>query len=252
MSSELGRRLYALTTVAVIGLLHSVQAAHADERPTPHPNKPLQILFIGNSYTYVNDLPAMLAAMSASPQSPRRIETKMVAQPAATLESLWQQRDALRAIWDLNWDYVVLQEQSTRPVLAPALMSNYAKQFDEAIRGRGAKTLLFVTWAREHYPDMQPKVNDAYSRLARETKAFAVPVGPAWQIAQSIFPSVGLYANDGSHPTQLGTYVAACTFYLVLEPNSSRHCPLLHDEGISVDISNAATEAALRAIAQWR
>src|SRR5438105_6019106 len=59
--------------------------------------KSLQVLFIGNSYTFFNDLPVMLSEMSNALNSAHGIQAKMVAVPAATLQQLWDIGDAAKA-----------------------------------------------------------------------------------------------------------------------------------------------------------
>ena len=43
-----------------------------------------------------------------------------------------------------------------------------------------------------------------------------VPAGDAWQSALKKDPSLVLWQEDGIHPTEAGTYLAACVFYAVI------------------------------------
>ena len=71
----------------------------------------LHVLFIGNSFTYFNNMPHLVEAISESDDSPH-IKTEMVAIGGARLEDLWHQGSALAAIRKQHWDYVVMNEQS--------------------------------------------------------------------------------------------------------------------------------------------
>ena len=73
--------------------------------------EPIRVLFIGNSYTYFNNGPAIFSEVAAS-QTGRKVETEMVAAPGETLISLWQRSKAREVLRSSNWDYVVLQCQS--------------------------------------------------------------------------------------------------------------------------------------------
>ena len=210
---------------------------------------PLHVLFIGNSYTYVNNLPSMLSALAASPNSPRRIQTKMIAEPAATLQLLWEKGTAEEAIRERQWDYVVLQEQSVLPILEPERMSNYVRKFDNIIKRSGSKTLLFLTWARRGMPEMQHGLNIAYLNLARELGAKIAPVGPAWQFALTAAPATQLFMEDGSHPTPTGSYLAACVFFQVMIENQ-QSCPPIDRSDISKEDSAIARSSASQAVAQ--
>jgi hypothetical protein len=63
---------------------------------------------------------------------------------------------------------------------------------------------------------MQNAINDGYMGIARDMKIPVAPVGYAWQAARSQYPLLDLWQADGSHPTQAGTYLAACVFYAVI------------------------------------
>src|SRR5579859_6073417 len=62
---------------------------------------PLRVLFIGNSLTAANDLPALLEAIAK--QNGERILTRMVAYPNYSLEDHWNRGDARRAIAEGGW-----------------------------------------------------------------------------------------------------------------------------------------------------
>lgn len=191
------------------------------------PNEPLHVLFIGNSYTFANDLPGLLVKLSTAGRQ-RRIVTAMEAPGGCTLEQHVRDGRAGKAIASRPWDYVVLQEQSQIPVVAPERMLEWGPKLDEAVRERGARSLLFQTWARAGQPDMQPPLVAAYDRLARtcngargaEGGVTVVPVGEAWRLALADDPPPALHVADGSHPSPAGTYLAACTFYAVIHGRS--------------------------------
>ena len=82
------------------------------------------------------------------------------------------------------------------------------------------------------YESMQLQINQGYLTIANELVAPVVPVGYAWLTAWLQNPLLDLWQADGSHPTEQGTYLAACVFYAVLfrqspENNSYRaHLPV--------------------------
>jgi len=118
------------------------------------PSAPLKVLFIGNSYTSVNDLPAMVAAL-AEAAGGRKIEVDRHLVGGCTLEKHVKDGKAIDKIRAAKWDVVVLQEQSLRPVIDRQAMHEYARLLDSEIRRQGAKTIFYLTWARQHIPDMQ-------------------------------------------------------------------------------------------------
>ena len=51
-------------------------------------------------------------------------------------------------------------------------------------------------------------------QLSKATGGFPIaPVGMVWKEIREKFPTIDLYAPDQAHPSQFGSYVAACTFY---------------------------------------
>lgn len=224
--------------------------AKGDSLPDTPDTTPLKVLFIGNSYTYVNNLPLMLSVMSDARGSSHRILTKMEVAPAATLQFLWEKGEAVKAIRATKWNFVVLQEQSVLPIVDPTRMRTYARRFDDAIKASGAKTILFLTWARRGNPNMQRDLDKAYLSLATDLQSLVAPVGPAWQIALATAPSVNLYMEDGSHPTPAGTYLAACTFFQLIE--GTNQCPAPMQGSISGNDAAALNGAVSFALETWR
>jgi hypothetical protein len=177
--------------------------------------KPLKVLFIGNSYTSVNDLPGVLAGM-ADAAGGLKIATDQETPGGCTLEKHIEDGSAAKKISAQKWDVVVLQEQSLMPVGNPQLMHQSASKLHEHIKAGGARTLFYLTWARQKQPEMQPKLSKAYLDIAKELDAGVAPVGIAWQHALADDSNLVLHADDGSHPSAAGTYLAACVFYATL------------------------------------
>ncbi|MDZ7963802.1 MAG: SGNH/GDSL hydrolase family protein [Nostoc sp. DedSLP03] len=180
----------------------------------------IRVLFIGNSYTYFNDLPWLTQQLAASAKEAKTLETEMVVIGGATLQNHWKRGKALRLLKAKRWDYVVLQEQSTLPITNPQEMHKYATLFDAEIKRVNSQTLFYLTWAKQNQPETQQILTDAYMNIAQELKAKVAPVGIAWQKIQEANLKLNLYSSDRSHPSPIGSYVAACVFYTTLYGNS--------------------------------
>lgn len=196
------------------GIHDGGENVHPAQNEQSSSSQRLRVLFIGNSFTYVNDLPRLVARLAANESRP--LETRMVTVGGASLKSHWDDGQALAAIKGAKWDYVVLQEQSALPVNNPKLMHEYARLFDAEIKKAGAKTVFYLTWAREDHPEKQAAITEAYTSIAGELGALLAPVGLAWQRALKEKPGLRLYHEDKLHPSPAGTYMAACVFYGVL------------------------------------
>ena len=128
----------------------------------------------------------------------------------------WNAGAARLAIQSGHYDFVVLQEQSTLPVKNAKRMHENVRLFDEAIKAAGARTALYMTWARQNAPESQQVITDAYASIGRELGATVVPVGLAWQRFLGKHDQPVLHDRDQSHPTLAGSYLAACVFLAVL------------------------------------
>ena len=178
------------------------------------PTAAINILFIGNSFTQRNDLPGLLVGMAAERKV--RIQHKLISVGGASLRTHWNAGKAAKAITADRYDYVVLQEQSTLPVKNAQRMAENVRLFDETIKQAGSKTVLYMTWARQHAPESQKAITDAYNSIGKEVGAIVVPVGLAWQKFLAKHERPLLYDRDQSHPSLAGSYFAACVFLAAL------------------------------------
>ncbi len=208
------------------------------------PLEQVQVLFIGNSFTFFHDMPKMVAELAKAGKQ-RPLNFVQVAPGGCTLEKHWKDGKALMAIQSRKWDFVVLQEQSQRPLLNKDSMFDYAKRLNAEIEKQGAKTLLYMTWAYKDKPDDQKAITESYLELAKEINAEIAPAGLAWQEAILADKELILHERDKKHPNVTGSYLAACVFYATIYGKSP--------EGLPGSIGKLTDEDAvpLQAIA-WR
>jgi hypothetical protein len=180
------------------------------------------ILFLGNSYTYFNNLPALVSELARAGQ-PCKVETRMVAPGGKRLKDHWENSASHEALNSQAWEFVVLQDQSTlgtnyyfegNPrVGGDEIFRPYAELWANEIRLHHATPVFFLTWARKATPDDQAALNYAYFHTAKTTQAVVAPAGLAWAHVRKEEPAVDLYYRDGSHPSPAGSYLAACAIY---------------------------------------
>jgi len=222
-----------------------------------------RILFIGNSYTYVNDLPQVLASLARS--GGHRVQTGMAAVGGWTLADHAASSRTLELLRASKWDFVVLQEQSEMPAMEQSRTTSMypaARQLVAQIEELGARPMFFMTWAhREGLPDymlmdfrsMQFAIDRAYLGIAEELNVPLAPVGYAWLLANAQDPQLQLWQQDGSHPTQQGTYLAACVFYAAIFHQSPAGLNYLDQLPIQVarELQTVAANAVLTDPQQW-
>jgi hypothetical protein len=205
----------------------------------------LHVLFIGNSYTSVNDLPGLLRRIAETSGQPPTIVTDSVTAGGATLQDHWQAGAARSAIDKGGWTHVVLQGQSVEP-LGDALSTfhRYALLLAAEAKDAGASPALFETWARAPgdavyqeawsggTPDaMQDKLLSAYAQAATDSGSMLVKVGEAWRSVP-----FELHQTDLSHPNPKGSWLAACVFYVML---TGRPVPIASEVPSGVSSSDA-------------
>ena len=174
----------------------------------------MRALFIGNSYTYVNDLLGMAQSLARS--AGKDLTCESVTSGGKSLAWHWYNPETLDTIAAEGWDWVALQDHSQQGIEHPEQLTSAATRLAGRVRKAGGKPILYVTWTREHIPEMQETITDAYRRAAEKAQARLAPVGPAFALVRVAHPDIQIYHADRSHPSWLGTYLAACVFYSAL------------------------------------
>lgn len=190
--------------------------------------------FIGNSYTYYNNMPAIINSL-ANAGGDTLIHASSTPGGAQLIQQV-SNSTTLNGIRQGNWDFVVIQEQSQKPSFSPTQVAAdvlpFAAQLNDSIVAHNpcAETVFFMTWGRKNgdqtncasyppicsYTGMQARLRSSYLLMADQNQAVCSPVGAAWQVVRDSFPTIELYNADQSHPSYAGSYLAACTFYASL------------------------------------
>ncbi|MDE3002155.1 MAG: hypothetical protein OXU39_03230 [Gemmatimonadota bacterium] len=207
-------------------LFFSPQSARAQamERDT------VDVFFLGNSYVYYNNLADQLARISESLPGP-------VLRTSHHLHGGYSLRRHLEdghlpSVLEAsgpdgeNWDVVIVQEQSRLGVPYadeeagvlgdPTSFLQSVAEVGDIVSENGAAMLLYMTWAKEAFPDQTAALARAYTEAGVQNDAAVAPVGLAWDHVRSERPDILLFHPDGSHPSPAGTYLAACIFYAEL------------------------------------
>lgn len=198
-----------------------------------------QVLFIGNSYTYMNGLPELINQIAISKGNSLIYESHTPG--GSTLMQHASNSNVQSLLNATEWDYVILQEQSQNPSFPPSQVASqvypYAESLCEDIREANPCTepVFFMTWGRENgdsqncasyppictYEGMQDRLTESYTEMAQNNESLLAPIGIAWKDIREQHPEINLYSSDGSHPSIQGSYLAACVFYAILFDDSA-------------------------------
>jgi hypothetical protein len=185
----------------------------------------VKILFVGNSFTNTNMLPATLAEFIRVGLH-KSTKIYQACLPGQTLNGHWKIGAVQRIIAERGpWDYVVLQGASSEPLRGPSILCDYAKRFDVVIKAAHAKTVLFETWADKSDRQSQRVITETYNELGKQLGASVIPVGESYFGFQDRDSDLNLYSEDNHHPSQAGTYLAACMFYSYLFDKDPHELP---------------------------
>jgi hypothetical protein len=219
-----------LLVAGQLGQSGAVFAAPPVPPSPPTPRTSTDVLFIGNSLTFYNSLPAMVEFFFRSQRLPTVFDMHAVG--AALLADHADNPAVAQKIASRRWTYVVLQDQSQMPAIQPDATVKDGKRLCDMATKAGAMPVFYLTWGYKAGKQggmdtkMQLGLDRGYGQAAAGG-ALIVPVGPAWQAALARNPKLPLYVEDGIHPSPEGSYLAACVFYAVLAQRSPVGLPNL-------------------------
>ena len=231
----------------------------------------VNVLFVGNSYTEVNNLPGMVADIAASMGEDIATASNT---PGGCTFMQHCTNQSMELICRGGWDIVVLQEQSQYPSFPQEQVERevfpFAARLIDSVYAHNAcaEPMLYMTWGRKNgdernaqyfpvlgtYEGMDSMLCERYTYMAQAYDAALCPVGRVWRHLRTYHPEIELYQQDGSHPSVAGTYAAACAFYTMIfhrDPDSIAHDATL-DSGTARTIRQAVHTVVYENLEQWQ
>jgi len=196
---------------AILGIMSLIACSSAPPEAPPVVGEGIRIFFIGNSLTYVNDVPGMLQALADS-AGDERLAVASLALPNYALIDHWTDGIAQREIARGGWGWVVLQQGWTPPGIYRDTLRLATRNFAAEIAKVGARTALYQTWPPSHRPGEFAGSIESYEVAAADVGGVVFPVARAWLATWERDPSIVLY-SDGLHASVAGSYLAALVMY---------------------------------------
>ena len=250
----MSRRLGLKFCIAVFWAVFSCHNLYAEDISTTSDNfldaivvpeikpgaKPKRILFIGNSFSFYNNgihnhLGSLIRGAGEWQNRQNRLRL-------STLSGghIQEHRADLAFVLNdsaQNWQAIVLQGHSNEPISSKknedfVLATTRAIQ---QIKAKGIQPILFMTWGYKSKPNMGADLANIYTKLANDLDVLVVPVGLAFAEVERNLKHIELfvpdvlgvnkqaqltYRKDWKHPSEAGTYLAACVFYATLYQRS--------------------------------
>ena len=175
----------------------------------------MRVLFLGNSHTYVNDMPHTFAVMCGrlTGEVP---EVSMIAYSGRSLA--WHLGDPLSLHFALRYgryDYCVIQQQA-HPFPDEAATEKDEETLISLCRQFGTTPVVYMTWAEKARPENAAVMSRFYRKLAQKHGIPLCPVGDLFEQIRDTHPEIGLYADDGAHASPTGDYLIAAAFASLL------------------------------------
>ena len=190
----------------------ATSSCHATSGFEPLPAGGHHVLFIGNSLTSANDLPATLAAIAASAGDTIYVAT--AAQPnLALIDHVTAASNALAQIGRGGWEYVVLQQGPTPAGVCRDTLVLAATLLAPRIKASGGTPALLMTWTDRANQSWFDEVRISFQAAASAVDGVFLPAGEAWRAAWRADAALRLYDADGYHPSSLGTFLSALEIY---------------------------------------
>lgn len=234
-------------------------------------NRKLKVFFVGNSFTGTNNLPLVTSEIARSMGDTLEFDSN--APGGYTLQQHSSDATTLSKISMGTWNYVVLQEQSQSPAFpyAQVLIEvyPYAKKLDSLVHDKNicGRSVFYRTWG---YPDgdvmncpsfppvcsyegMDSLLNERYSEMAINNNALLSPVGNVFAQILKLSPTANLFQADRMHPSEMGTYAGALTFYTILYRKDPTTVPFTSTLSVSDAnlVKDAVRDIVFTSLPKW-
>lgn len=226
------------------------------------------VLFIGNSFTFMNEMPFMFQKIAEAKGHKLVVDT--VVEGGKNLEYHASQAETFDRIRARKWDYVILQGHSNELAQPDSKVEKqtlpFARQIVDSIRANNPCTqvVLYMTWGYKYgnpkwapiasYDSMQYRIRNQYLRFADFLNARISPVGEVWKTVRTNYSGLNLYDPDNQHPSLAGSYLSACTHFASVFGES----PLNNEIAVNLSAQERqiiewnASQIVLNNLNQWR
>ncbi len=220
----------------------SAPAAVAVPTPTTVAGADINLLFMGNSHTSVNNLTGMVAAMLRAGMPAKTVAT-VEAPGWMFLEERLADAATLNLLKSRQWSFVILQAQKYSSSGQFSYSTAEAEELIRLSRNQSALPVLFPEWSRKDIAETQ-RIFDLHVSIAQKQPACIAPIPHAWDLAFVRHPQLVLHDRDGNHSTPAGAFLAALIIYATVSNLSPMNLPALPQFNVDDD-----TQLKLRAIA---
>jgi len=170
-------------------------------------NTKINILFIGNSLTYTNNLPELVK--KSAKLKGIEIDTKIIAYPNYAIIDHWNDGQVQKLINSKKYDFVILQQGPSSQKDGRKILIEYGKKYSRLCEINDAKLCYFMVWPSLNNYNTFESVIINHIDAASINSAILLPVGKVWKYYFDKTNKFEYYSPDGFHPSLKGSQIAA-------------------------------------------
>jgi len=176
-----------------------------------HCQKKINVLFLGNSLTYSNNLPELVKKVAACDSV--EITYQSISFPNYALVDHWDDGNAQQEIKSGKYNFVIVQQGPSSQTEGRTYLLDYGLKFDSICDQNNAKIVSYMVWPSKARSEDFPGVFESYKLLAEAAHGIFCPAGNAWLQVWASNPNFKLYDEDNFHPSYRGSLLAAMVIY---------------------------------------
>jgi len=254
--------IWLMILLLIITCYCSLDPETTEFEPAPNVCK---VLFIGNSLTYFYDMPSMFFELSKA--AGQYILVDQSTAGGTTLADHSGSSYTLSKIYELKWDYVVLQGSSYWVAFPDqhSVILPYIRELHDTIKESCPETqvIFFMDWAMKNgvtwgdttytYTEFQKMIYDGTLILADSLNMIVAPIGWAWNTVVHERPEIELFEPDFGHPSLKGSYLQACVYFSTIFQDSLAENPYIRSlsEDEAFYFQDVATSTVLDSLELW-
>lgn len=171
----------------------------------------LNVMFMGNSLTYENDLPLIVSNIAAMDGVKLRYIT--YAAPNYSFDDHLADGIIHDGLSKSKYDFLVGQQGPSALPESQALLKASSMRIAEECRAASTTFALYMVWPSLARDFDRENCIASYTNAARSSNALLCPAGLAWKLAWQKDPALPLYGPDNFHPGIHGSFLAAMVIY---------------------------------------
>lgn len=170
------------------------------------------ILFIGNSLTYVHDIPSIIKSMINADGG--YVSYIQDTPGGSTLESHYDKFKEITSQY--KFSHIVLQGQSKEPISNKQVFLNAMQLLASEVEGSNAELIVYETWCydgEQYRYSMTEGLQASYEEAADLIGARITRSGEAFRLFEETYGfEISLY-QDLNHQSEYGAFLSACVHY---------------------------------------